>query len=174
MKKLIALMTAAAAVVVLVACSSDTERHPLAASPNPTATPSSASDNEASPSDSDTEEPSSTTPHHDHRRGPDVRGDTQRHGGRPGLREDAAEHVALIQELKNRIHHRVRRPTDRDRALLYGCPPGDIVYYNPLDIIYEETSSVPTLTKMGEVTSDPSAFRDLPDNIDMRIEETTS
>jgi hypothetical protein len=35
--------------------------------------------------------------------------------------------------------------------------PGDIVYYNPLDsitIIYEETSSVPTLTKMGEITSD--------------------
>ena len=51
--------------------------------------------------------------------------------------------------------------------------PGDIVYYNPLDsitIIYEETSSVPTLTKMGEITSDLSAFDDLPDDVDMLVE----
>lgn len=51
--------------------------------------------------------------------------------------------------------------------------PGDIVYYNPLDsitIIYAPTSSVPTLTKMGEITSDLSVFRDLPDNVEMRIE----
>lgn len=50
---------------------------------------------------------------------------------------------------------------------------GDIVYYNPLDsitIIYAPTSSVPTLTKMGEITSDLSVFRNLPDNVDMRIE----
>ncbi|MEU3125661.1 cyclophilin-like fold protein [Streptomyces sp. NPDC047726] len=51
--------------------------------------------------------------------------------------------------------------------------PGDIVYYNPRDsitIIYEETSSVPTLTKMGEITSDLEVFRNLPDDVDMRIE----
>jgi hypothetical protein len=51
--------------------------------------------------------------------------------------------------------------------------PGDIVYYNPLDsitIIYEETSSVPTLTKMGEITSDLSVFGNLSDDIEMRIE----
>ena len=52
--------------------------------------------------------------------------------------------------------------------------PGDLVYYNPLDsitIIYEETSSVPTLTKMGEITTaDLDAFEDLPDNVEMRIE----
>ncbi|WP_338184412.1 cyclophilin-like fold protein [Jatrophihabitans sp.] len=51
--------------------------------------------------------------------------------------------------------------------------PGDLVYYNPLDsitIIYEETSSVPTLTKMGEITSDLDVFDDLPDNVKMRIE----
>ena len=50
---------------------------------------------------------------------------------------------------------------------------GDIVYYNPLDsitIIYAPTSSVPTLTKMGEVTSDLSVFEGLPDNTEMRIE----
>ncbi|GAA1262167.1 cyclophilin-like fold protein [Arthrobacter pascens] len=51
--------------------------------------------------------------------------------------------------------------------------PGDIVYYNPLDsitIIYEETSSVPTLTKMGEITSDLSVFENLPGDVDMRVE----
>jgi hypothetical protein len=51
--------------------------------------------------------------------------------------------------------------------------PGDIVYYNPLDsitIIYEETSSVPTLTKMGEITSELSVFETLPDDVDMLIE----
>ncbi len=52
--------------------------------------------------------------------------------------------------------------------------PGDLVYYNPLDsitFIYEETSSVPTLTTMGEITtSDLDAIEDLPDNVDMRIE----
>jgi len=51
--------------------------------------------------------------------------------------------------------------------------PGDIVYYNPLDsitIIYEETSSVPTLTKMGEITSELSVFENLPDGVDMLIE----
>ncbi len=48
--------------------------------------------------------------------------------------------------------------------------PGDIVYYNPLDsitIIYEETGSVPTLTKMGEITSDLGVFETLPDDVDM-------
>jgi hypothetical protein len=51
--------------------------------------------------------------------------------------------------------------------------PGDLVYYNPRDsitIIYEETSSVPTLTKMGEITSDLSVFRGLPDDVEMRVE----
>lgn len=51
--------------------------------------------------------------------------------------------------------------------------PGDLVYYNPMDsitVIYEETSSVPTLTKMGEVTSDLNVFKSLPDDIEMRIE----
>jgi hypothetical protein len=51
---------------------------------------------------------------------------------------------------------------------------GDIVYFNPMDsitIIYAPTSSVPTLTKMGEVTSDLAAFQNLPDTVDMRIEQ---
>lgn len=51
--------------------------------------------------------------------------------------------------------------------------PGDLVYYNPMDsitIIYEETSSVPTLTKMGEITSDLDVFENLPDNVEMRIQ----
>lgn len=51
--------------------------------------------------------------------------------------------------------------------------PGDLVYYNPMDsitIIYEETSSVPTLTKMGEITSALDVFENLPDNVEMRVE----
>lgn len=53
---------------------------------------------------------------------------------------------------------------------------GDIVYYNPLDsitVIYAPTSSVPTLTKMGEITSDLGALRALPGRVDMRIEVTS-
>lgn len=49
---------------------------------------------------------------------------------------------------------------------------GDLVYYNPMDsitIIYEPTVSVPTLTKMGEITSDLAAFRNLPDDVEMTI-----
>ena len=49
---------------------------------------------------------------------------------------------------------------------------GDIVYYNPMDsitIIYAPTSSVPTLTKMGEITSDLAAFENLPDSVEMQI-----
>ncbi|WP_230672684.1 cyclophilin-like fold protein [Rathayibacter sp. Leaf248] len=51
--------------------------------------------------------------------------------------------------------------------------PGDIVYYNPADsftIIYEETSSVPTLTLMGEISSDLSVFRSLPDDVVFTVE----
>lgn len=51
--------------------------------------------------------------------------------------------------------------------------PGDLVYYNPADsitVIYEETSSVPTLTKMGKVTSNLDAFENLPDEVSMRFE----
>jgi hypothetical protein len=51
--------------------------------------------------------------------------------------------------------------------------PGDLVYYNPRDsitIIYEETSSVPTLTKMGQITSGLDAFDQLPDNVDLHVE----
>jgi hypothetical protein len=39
-----------------------------------------------------------------------------------------------------------------------------------ITVIYEETSSVPTLTKMGEITSDVTAFRNLPNDIEMRVE----
>ncbi len=51
--------------------------------------------------------------------------------------------------------------------------PGDLVYYNPMDsltIIYEETSSVPTLTLMGKITSDLEAFRNLPNDVDFTME----
>jgi hypothetical protein len=64
-------------------------------------------------------------------------------------------------------------PLSEDGPFYTDVQPGDIVYYNPLDsitIIYEETSSVPTLTEMGEITSDLSVFDDLPENVDMTIE----
>ena len=63
-------------------------------------------------------------------------------------------------------------PLTEDGPFYTDVQPGDLVYYNPMDsitIIYEETSSVPTLTYMGEITSDLSVFRDLPDNIELEI-----
>jgi hypothetical protein len=50
---------------------------------------------------------------------------------------------------------------------------GDIVYWNPRDsvtVIFAPTSPVGELTKLGEVTSDLGGFRDLPANVDLRIE----
>ena len=68
----------------------------------------------------------------------------------------------------------VNRPIASSRTMAgTDVEAGDIVYYNPMDsitIIYAPTSSVPTLTKMGEVTSDLAAFENLPDTVDMRIE----
>ena len=63
-------------------------------------------------------------------------------------------------------------PLTEDGPFYTDVQPGDLVYYNPMDsitIIYEETSSVPTLTYMGEITSDLSVFRDLPDDIEFEI-----
>ncbi|WP_155848644.1 hypothetical protein [Arthrobacter sp. 35W] len=36
-------------------------------------------------------------------------------------------------------------------------------------ILYEETSSVPTLTLTGEITSDLAVFRDLPDDLELEV-----
>ena len=63
-------------------------------------------------------------------------------------------------------------PLTEDGPFYTDVQPGDLVYYNPMDsitIIYEETSSVPTLTYMGEITSDLAVFRDLPDNVEWEI-----
>jgi hypothetical protein len=63
-------------------------------------------------------------------------------------------------------------PMTEDGPFYTDVQPGDLVYYNPMDsitIIYEETSSVPTLTYMGEITSDLAVFRDLPDDIELQI-----
>ena len=63
-------------------------------------------------------------------------------------------------------------PLTEDGPFYTDVQPGDLVYYNPRDsitIIYEETSSVPTLTYMGEITSDLSVFRDLPDDLEFQI-----
>jgi hypothetical protein len=50
---------------------------------------------------------------------------------------------------------------------------GDIVYWNPrnfVTVIYKPTSSVSELTKIGEVTSDLTAFEALPDDVEMVYE----
>ena len=72
-------------------------------------------------------------------------------------------------------------PLTEDGPFYTDVQPGDLVYYNPMDsitIIYEETSSVPTLTYMGEITSDLAVFReparqrrpaDRPRGVTMRI-----
>jgi hypothetical protein len=63
-------------------------------------------------------------------------------------------------------------PLTEDGPFYTDVQPGDLVYYNPMDsitIIYEETSSVPTLTYMGEITSDLSVFRTLPNDVDLQI-----
>lgn len=63
-------------------------------------------------------------------------------------------------------------PLTEDGPFYTDVQPGDLVYYNPMDsitIIYEETSSVPTLTYMGEITSDLAVFRDLPDDVELHI-----
>ena len=111
--------------------------------------------------------------HHHHRRRPHHHGDAQRQRGLPGLHRDAARHAGLVPQLRHRVHHRTGCPMTETGPFYTDVQPGDLVYYNPMDsitIIYEETSSVPTLTKMGEVTSDLTVFENLPDNIEMRIE----
>lgn len=63
-------------------------------------------------------------------------------------------------------------PLTEDGPFYTDVQPGDLVYFNPMDsitIIYEETSSVPTLTYMGEITSDLSIFRTLPDDVDLQV-----
>lgn len=63
-------------------------------------------------------------------------------------------------------------PLTEDGPFYTDVQPGDLVYYNPADsitIIYEETSSVPTLTYMGEITSDLSVFEGLPDDIELEV-----
>jgi hypothetical protein len=63
-------------------------------------------------------------------------------------------------------------PLTEDGPFYTDVQPGDLVYYNPMDsitLIYEETSSVPTLTYMGEITSDLSVFESLPDDMELEI-----
>ena len=48
--------------------------------------------------------------------------------------------------------------------------PGDLAYYNPADsltIIYGPTSSLPTITKIDEITSDLAVFHTLPDAVEL-------
>jgi hypothetical protein len=95
--------------------------------------------------------------------------------GRNGVGEDVVLAVSPCDALGQGIEYisELSAPMTETGPYYTDVQPGDIVYYNPLDsitIIYEQTSSVPTLTKMGEITSDLSVFENLPNDVDMRIE----
>ena len=111
---------------------------------------------------------------HDHRSHPGLHGDTQRQPGRPGLQGDAPHHPAVGSATRASGTSPSSTPPLAETGPFYtDVQPGDLVYYNPLDsitIIYARTSSVPTLTKMGAITSNLDAFESLPDNVNMRIE----
>ena len=164
-------LAAGAAIVAIAGCTSDTTNEAGGAASNQTTQTAGSTTDALTPEAS--EAPRGRHPDHHHRRRPDVYGCPQRHPGRTRLRGDAPRHLAVVPKRRHRVHHRLDAPLTETGPFYTDVQPGDLVYYNPLDsitIIYSETSSVPTLTKMGEVTSDLAAFENLPDNLEMRIE----
>ena len=98
--------------------------------------------------------------------------DPQRQPGVAGLRRDAPGGPALVPQPRIEYITELPNPLTENGPFYTDVQPGDLVYYNPMDsitIIYEETSSVPTLTYMGEITSELSVFRNLPDDVDLQI-----
>jgi hypothetical protein len=174
MTKLLALMTGAATAVGLVACSANADTDSTGTPPAASAATSSeaASTNTASPEDAEAA-PNAGTPI------------TITAGDRTitatlnnsDVAQDFAETLPVtlpwFRNLDIEYITELSAPMTETGPFYTDVQAGDLVYYNPLDsitIIYGPTSSVPTLTKMGEITSDLSVFEDLPDNVDMRIE----
>ena len=174
MKHLLALMTGAATAVVLVACSSNTTADPTGSPPAAAKANSSAPRPSDAPlSDNADASPNTRTPI------------TITAGDRTITatlnNSDVAQDfiktlpVTLPWFRNSDIEYisELAAPLTETGPFYTNVHAGDIVYYNPLDsitIIYAPTSSVPTLTRMGKITSDLSFFEDLPDNVDMRIE----
>ena len=174
MTKLLALMTGAATAVVLVACSANADTDSTGTPPATSAAPSSEAPSTNTPSPEDAEAaPNAGTPI------------TITAGDRTitatlnnsDVAQDFAETLPVtlpwFRNLDIEYITELSAPMTETGPFYTDVQAGDLVYYNPLDsitIIYAPTSSVPTLTKMGEITSDLSVFEDLPDNVDMRIE----
>ncbi len=171
LKKTLGLLATAAAVSVLAACSSTSDGEPATATGTTSSPTSTTGPGAGSPSTESSE--TSGTPI------------TITAGGRTSTATLNESEVSqdFIETLPITLSW--YRNYDIEYITELGAPmtetgpfytdvqPGDLVYYNPMDsitIIYEETSSVPTLTKMGEITSDLDVFENLPDNVEMRIE----
>ena len=147
MKKSLILIARSAIAITLAVCSppaeSDSATTPAATAPAATAESSTTVTRRGRHAD------------HDRRRRPDLQGDAQRQPGGPGLRGDAPVTLpgSATRESSSSPNS---TPHSLSPTLLHGVQPGDLVYHNPRDsvtIIYAETSSVPTLTKMGQITS---------------------
>ncbi|NQX17993.1 cyclophilin-like fold protein [Rathayibacter sp. VKM Ac-2857] len=176
MRKLTAIISAALLTATLAACSSGSTEDP-AESASPTATSTSTPTQTATETATPTETPAAVP------------------AGETAITLTSGDQVVtatlndsqvsqdliamLPQELSWFRNAGIEYITELDAPLTETGPyytdvqPGDIVYYNPADsftIIYEETSSVPTLTYMGEITSDLSVFRSLPDDVTFTVE----
>lgn len=169
MKKPTALIAGAATVLTLAACT--TAREPVV-SPTVTSTPSPTVTAEPTPTETAEEPVSGDTPI------TITAGDTiitaRLNDSQVSQDLIAMLPVTLPWYRNSGIEYitELPAPLTEDGPFYTDVQPGDLVYYNPMDsitIIYEETSSVPTLTYMGEITSDLSVFRDLPDDVELRI-----
>lgn len=173
MTKLLALMSAAATAAVLAACSANADTDSTGTPPATSAAPSRApSTSIASPKDSEAA-PNAGTPI------TITAGDrtiTATLNNSDVARDFAAMLPVTLPWFRNLDIEYITElpaPMTETGPFYTDVQAGDLVYYNPLDsitIIYSPTSSVPTLTKMGEITSDLTVFRNLPDSVNVRIE----
>jgi len=165
MKKTFAALAAIATLVALNACSSTTP-------------PAGAPSEPAAPSQSPSSTPATTTATSDQtptsRSRPETSPSTRRSTTIKYPRTSWPPCLTLTWNRNAGIEiTELSEPLTETGPFYTDVQAGDIVYYNPMEsitIIYAHTSSVPTLTYMGRITSDLDDFEDLPDTIDMRIE----
>ncbi|MFE4612027.1 cyclophilin-like fold protein [Streptomyces niveus] len=169
MKKALASMTGAAAAVALAACSSGTAADSTG-SPPATAEVSSPETRSSASADASANEGTPITITAGDRTIRATLNDSD-------VAQDFAEMLPVslpwFRNLDIEYISELSDPLTETGPFYTDVQPGDIVYFNPRDsvtIIYEPTTSVPTLTKMGEITSDVSVFEELPADVEMRIE----
>jgi hypothetical protein len=172
MRRAAALTVGAATAVALAACSSTTEQVAgSSAADDPTGSPSATA--EAPASGSADASPNGGTPITITVGGQTITGTLNDSDVAQDFAEMLPVTVPAFRNSGIEYISELSAPLTETGPFHTDVQPGDIVYYNPADsitIIYEETSSVPTLTKMGEITSDLSVFAGLPEDVDMRIE----